>query len=79
MYITQVLNDQNTLIVQSVLTLSLLSTLNPSLYSVPGIIFNTHYPMQNPGQTQVFYKAGQTQLTWTKHDPGDPGDPDDLT
>ena len=32
--------------------------------------------MQNPGQIRVFYKAGQTQLTQTKHDLGDP---DDLT
>ena len=35
--------------------------------------------MQNPGQTQIFYKVGQTQLTQSKHDPVDSDDPDDLT
>ena len=35
--------------------------------------------MPNPGQTQIFYKAGQTQLTWAKCDPVDPDDPDDPT
>ena len=33
----------------------------------------------NPGQTQVFYKMGQTHLTQGKCDPDDPGDPDDPT
>ena len=27
------------------------------------VIINAHDPMQNPGQTRIFYKAGQTQLT----------------
>ena len=29
-------------------------------------------PMQNPGQTRIFYKAGQTQMTQQKRDPYDP-------
>ena len=29
----------------------------------------------NPGQTRIFYKAGQTRLTRTKRDPDDPDDP----
>ena len=33
---------------------------------------NVRDPMQNPGQTQIFYKVGQTQLTWAKSDPVDP-------
>ena len=32
--------------------------------------------MSNLGQTQIFYKVGQTQLT---RDPVDPDDPDDPT
>ena len=32
--------------------------------SSPAIIINAHDPIQNPGQTWIFYKAGQTQLTW---------------
>ena len=37
--------------------------------SLREVIINTHDPMRNPGQTQIFYKAGQTQknvtqLTW---------------
>ena len=35
--------------------------------------------MPNPGQTRIFYKAGQTQLTWAKCDLVDPDDPNDLT
>ena len=35
--------------------------------------------MPNPGQTWIFYKVGQTQLTQAKCDPVDPVDPDDLT
>ena len=31
-------------------------------------IITAHDSMQNPGQTQIFYKTGQTCLTWTKHD-----------
>ena len=35
--------------------------------------------MQNPGQTWIFYKAGQTRLTQTKRDPDDLDYPDDPT
>ena len=35
--------------------------------------------MPYPGQTQIFYKAGQTRLTRAKCDSVDPGDPDDPT
>ena len=34
--------------------------------------------MQNPGQTHIFYKAGQTHLSRTKGDPDDPNNPDEL-
>jgi len=37
--------------------------LNPSL---PDAINNVRDPMQNPGQTQIFYKAGQTRMTRKK-------------
>ena len=43
--------------------------------SLQDVINNAYDPVQNPGQTQVFYKAGQTQLTLAKRDPGDPDDP----
>ena len=43
------------------------------------IIINVRDPMQNPGQTQIFYKAGQTWLTQAKCDPVDLYDPDDPT
>ena len=29
----------------------------------------------NPGQTRIFYKAGQTRMTRRKCDPDDPDDP----
>ena len=32
--------------------------------SPPDVIINTCDPMQNLGQTRIFYKAGQTRLTW---------------
>ena len=35
--------------------------------------------MQNPGQTWIFYKAGQTCLTRTKRDPDDLDYQDDPT
>ena len=44
--------------------------------SSPDVIINACDPMQNLGQTRIFYKAGQT---WAKRDPVDPGDPDDPT
>ena len=31
--------------------------------------------MENPGHTLIFYKPGQTYLTWTKFDLNDPDDP----
>jgi len=31
--------------------------------------------MQNPGQTQIFYKVGQTRMTHKKSDPDDLDDP----
>jgi len=34
--------------------------------SLPDAINNACDPMQNPGQTQIFYKAGQTQMTHKK-------------
>ena len=45
--------------------------------SLREIIINTCNPMQNPGQTQIFYKVGQIQLTRAKCDPVDPDDSDD--
>ena len=42
-------------------------------------MINACDPMQNPGQTRIFYIAGQTRLTWAKRDPVDPDNPDDLT
>ena len=42
------------------------------------VIINARDPMKNPGQTQMFYKVGQTRLTQAKCDqvnPDDPGDP----
>ena len=38
------------------------------------IIINACDPMQNPGQTRIFYKVGQTRLTRAKRDPVDPDD-----
>ena len=43
------------------------------------VIINARDPLQNLGQTQVFSKAGQTQLTRAKCDPGGPDDLDDPT
>ena len=45
----------------------------------PDAIINAHDTMQNLGQTWIFYKPGQNQLTWTKHDPVDLDNLDDLT
>ena len=39
------------------------------------MIMNTRDPMQNPGQTWIFYKVGQTCLTQAKCDPDNPDDP----
>ena len=54
--------------------LTLSETSSPS-----DVIINARDPMQNPGQTRIFYKAGQTRLTWAKRDPVDPYDLDDPT
>ena len=43
--------------------------------SPPDVIINACDPMQNPGQTQIFYKVRQTRLTRAKRDPVDPDDP----
>ena len=43
--------------------------------SAQDVIINARDPMQNPGQTQIFYKVGQTWLTREKCDPVDPDDP----
>ena len=43
------------------------------------LIINARDPMQNPGQTQIFYIVGQTRLTQTKRDPVDLDNPDDPT
>jgi len=40
--------------------------------SLPDTINNACDPMQNPGQTQIFYKVGQTWMTHKKSDPDDP-------
>ena len=54
------------------------STLDSLPWSGTDTIINAHDSMQNPGQTQIFYKPGHTRLTWTKHEsvePKNPGDP----
>ena len=48
------------------------STLNSLFWSGPDTIINPRDPMQNPGQTRIFYKPGQTRMTQTKCDPDDP-------
>jgi len=44
--------------------------------SLPDAINNACDPMQNTGQTQMFYKLGQTRMT---HKKSDPDNLDDLT
>ena len=39
-------------------------------HQIPSII-SAHDPIQNPGQTWIFYKPAETHLTQTKHDPVD--------
>ena len=53
------------------LSSSLSGTFNSLLWSGADAIINARDPMQNPGQTWIFYKAGQTRLTRTKCDPID--------
>ena len=43
------------------------------------VIINACDPMQNPGQTQIFYKAGQTRLIPAKRNLVDLDNPDDPT
>ena len=50
---------------------SLSSTPNLLLWSGPDTIINAHDPVQNLGQTRIFYKLGQTHLTQTTRDPVD--------
>ena len=40
--------------------------------SPPDAISIARDPMQNPGQTRIFYKADQTRMTRQKRDPDDP-------
>ena len=88
--IIQVLNDQNTLIVHSILqnmvkiirdTLlsSSSSTLNSLLLLGTESIINAHDPMQNADQIRIFIEPGQTHLTKIKHDPVDLDNLVDLT
>ena len=53
--------------------------LNSLLWSGTNAIINARDPMQNPDQIRIFYKPGQTHLTWAKRDPVDPDNLDDLT
>ena len=39
-----------------------------TLWSATDTIINARDPMQNPGQTRIFHKPGQTCFTWTKCD-----------
>ena len=55
------------------------NTLNSLLWSGTDAIINARDLMQNPGQTRIFYKPGQTRLTRTKRDPVDPDNPVDPT
>ena len=78
--IIQVPYDQNALNVQSIHSNILRrirrdtrpssppSILSSLLWSGPNTIINPRDPMQNSDQTWIFYKAGQTCLTQTKHD-----------
>ena len=53
--------------------------LNSLLWLGAKAIINAGDPMQNPGQTWIFYKPGQTHLTRTKRDLVDLDNPDDPT
>ena len=54
---------------------SLLSNmLNLLLWSGPDAIINTRDPIQNLGQTNIFYKRSQIQVMQTNHDPDYPDD-----
>ena len=64
--------------IRGTLSSSLLSTLNSLLWLGTDAIINTRDSMQNPGQTWIFYKLGETHLTRTKCDPVDPDNPNNL-
>ena len=82
----QILNNKNTLIVQSILQNMLqgIATIPSSPSSMPNLllwsglyaIISTCDPMQNQGQIRIFYKSGQTCLTPTKRDLVDPDNTD---
>ena len=58
------------------------SSFNSLFWSGPETIINACGPMQNPGQTQIFYIPGQAHLIRTKCDSVSPDgldDPDNLT
>ena len=59
------------------LPLSLSSTFNSLLWSGTDAIINARDSVQNLGQTRIFYKPDQIQLTRTKRDIVDPDNPDD--
>ena len=49
-------------------------TINHSLLWSPDTTVTAHDPMQNLGQTWIFYELGQTHLTQTKSNSDDPDD-----
>ena len=53
--------------------------LNSLIWLGTDVIINARDPTQNPDQTRIFYKPGQTCLTQTKRDLVDPDNLDDLT
>ena len=65
LYVIQVLNNRKS---GSTLPSSPSSMLNSLLWSETDAIINARDPMQNPGQTRIFYKPGQTHLTQMKRD-----------
>ena len=48
------------------------SMLNSLLWSETNAIISARDPMQNPGQTRICYKPGQTHLTIDPNNPDDP-------
>ena len=59
--------------------ISYIITINLLPWSGTDTIINACDLMQDTGQTRIFYKPGQTRLTWTKCDPVDPDNADDPT
>ena len=81
LYIIRSLNDQNTLIIQSTHQNNYLEEHKEihfhhhcQVWSGQDAIINACDPMQNLGQTRIFYKLGQICFTLTKCDPVDLGD-----